>query len=190
MGARRRHAVEREPAQERPRAVLQRASEQDTGVLALQRSAGNRAVAQSLQVARDEGATAVPMDATAKKGATLKFDDREPFAIESFSVQTGAGQSKDDKDSHKVYVVARNVNLGGLVSKIPQWSANGHKFKNVDIVVQSSVIHLHDVYISEWKASGGFENPAIAFTLDYLSMAWGDENKDKPQGTPDQPRFD
>src|SRR3954452_43179 len=64
MGSRRRYAAEQEPAPRRT--VLQRSEEPGNGVLELQRSAGNRAVAERIEVARD---STVPMDTETKKGA-------------------------------------------------------------------------------------------------------------------------
>ena len=84
MGSRRRHAAEQEPAPRR--AVLQRSEEPGNAVLELQRSAGNRAVAERIEVARD--ATAVPMDTETKKGRTTltlegigSFEDSETSVL-------------------------------------------------------------------------------------------------------------
>jgi hypothetical protein len=147
-------------------------------VLALQRSAGNRAVADQLQVARD---STVPMDTETKKGATLTFDDLDPVEIESFSWNTGGGNYSE---LHGVDVSAKTSKLGSLATMIPKASVDGRKFSKVDLVMGPTVIHLHDVYISTYQSGGGKEDPTITFTLDFGSIEF-DQGEKNPPGKPD-----
>ena len=162
--------------------MLQRDAEQETGVLALQRSAGNRAVAARLLVARDG---TVPVDA-GTKSATLSLDDLGAFEIEGFRWGTGAPGARDDV--HEVVVTARIGKLGKRASTLKKAAVDGRRFDHADLVQGAVVIHLRDVYISGYETGSGSDDAIVTFTLNFGSIHYGDD--DKPQGKPDQPRWD
>jgi type VI secretion system (T6SS) effector Hcp len=182
MGARRRHTAEREPAQGRPRAVLQRAPEQETGVLALQRAAGNRAVAEQLQVARDD--TAVPMDTETKQGhATLTLEGIGSFEIESFgwgsSTSPGTGGGGAGRaELTQVRIMATKRQLGSAVSTLAKAAADGQPIDKAELVQGSFKVQLRDVYIGSWQVGSG-EDETVSFTLTFGSIHYGDEEKKK-----------
>jgi Type VI secretion system effector, Hcp len=183
MGSRRRHAVEQEPAHEQRRAVVQRAEEQAAGgggVLALQRSAGNRAVAEQLQVARDD--TAVPMDTETKKGhATLTLGGIGSFEIESFgwggSNSPGAGGGAGQPDLTHVRIMAKKSQLGSAISTLAKAVATGQRIDKAELVQGSFQVQLHDVYIENWQTGSG-DDETVSFTLNFGSIHYGEEKKE------------
>src|SRR4051794_32976899 len=187
MGTQRRHRVEREPAQGRPRASLRRAPERDDGVLELQRSAGNRAVADQLQVARD---ATVPTDTETKKGATLTLDDLGSFEIDSFAWEVSGTGARPGKPAPRKLVISTTMaKLGTLAPRLAQIAAEGRRVEKADITSGSTPIHLKDVYISTYQIGSGAD-PTVTFSLDAAAIDFGDKDKDKEGDGGGSPGYD
>lgn len=181
MGSRRRYAAEQEPAPRR--AVVQRSEEPGNGVLELQRAAGNKAVAERIEVARDPAA---PMDTGTKKGTTIKLGDLGSFEASSFmwGTSNAPGSSGSERDVlHDATVSAKLSELGDLSTKLQQAAARGDRIETVDITIRGTVIHLKDVYISAFQMSKE-DDPLVSFTLNFGAIQYGD---DEPKGKPDTP---
>ncbi len=180
MGSRRRHAVEQEQAHAQRRVVVQRAEEQaqGDGLLTLQRSAGNRAVSEQLQVARDD--TAAPMDAETKKGATLTLEGIGSFEIESFgwggANSPGSGGGPGRAELTEVRIMAKKSQLGSAVSTLAKAAADGRQIDKVELVQGSFKVQLRDVSIGSWQMGSG-DDETVSFTLNFGSIHLGDEEK-------------
>jgi Type VI secretion system effector, Hcp len=175
MGSRRRYAAEQEPAQRR--AVIQRSEEPGNGVLELQRSAGNRAVAERIEVARDPAG----QDTDVRKATTVTLSGIGSFEAASFSWGTttgrsgGSGGGGADRSSPTEIVITVSVSaLGELASKLSSAAARGQKIETADIERTGTTIHLKDCYVGSFQAGSG-DNPMVTFTLNFGSIEYGDK---------------
>jgi type VI secretion system (T6SS) effector Hcp len=175
MGSRRRYAAEQQ--QTPRRAVIQRSEESGNGVLELQRSAGNRAVAERIEVARDPAG----QDTDVRKATTVTLSGIGSFEAASFSWGTttgrsgGSGGGGADRSSPTEIVITVSVSaLGELASKLSSAAARGQKIETADIERTGTTIHLKDCYVGSFQAGSG-DNPMVTFTLNFGSIEYGDK---------------
>jgi hypothetical protein len=182
MGSRRRYVAEQEPAQRRT--VIQRSEEPGNGVLELQRSAGNKAVAERIEVARD--GTAPPE--TQSKAKTLTLDKlSRPLDLLSVSLKSaasGTGTSGGGQtELHEIVVTAQ---MDDLAPEIQQALAKGRHLGNGDITMGSTIIHMSDVVISNIQLGSSPSEP-YTFTLNFSGVEFKQASSDEGAGTPTKP---
>jgi hypothetical protein len=165
MGSRRRHATEQEAAPRR--AVLQRSEEPGNGVLELQRSAGNKAVAERLEVARD-GPVAADAPASTEKTFTAERLPH-PLTLLSLSMHApgpGTGSTGTQREIHEVTVTAR---AGDLLSFLMQADAEGRSLGDGDIVMGTTTLHMTKILVSSLQLPSG-DSDVVSFTLDFETI--------------------
>ena len=183
MGSRRRYAAEQEPAHRRT--VVQRSEEPGNGVLELQRSAGNKAVAERIEVARD--GTAPPEAQSKAKTLTLEKLSR-PVDLLSVSLKSstpsGPGTSGSGKtELHEIVVTAQ---LDDLAPEIQQALAKGKHLGDGDLTMGSTIIHMTDVLISNIQVGNSPSDP-YTFTLNFAGVEFKQAPSDDGAGAPGKP---
>jgi Type VI secretion system effector, Hcp len=183
MGSRRRYAAEQEPAPRRT--VVQRSEKPGNGVLELQRSAGNKAVADRIEVARDK---AGPTEPETKKGSILTLSGLGSFEVSSFSWGSsggggGGGVGGTPSTPTEVVITTSMSALGDIAPRLQKAAATGQQIEKADLERAGTSIHLKDCYVGSIQMGSG-DNQMVTFTLNFGSIKYGD---DEATGTPDKP---
>jgi type VI protein secretion system component Hcp len=199
MGARRRHAAEQEAAPRR--AVVQRSEEPGNGVLELQRSAGNRAVAERIEVARDKDKGG-DGDPHARKDRTLTLKGLSgPMTILSYTLgggskgPTGGSGGSNDREGGQAEIreITLTAKFDALGQEVYRANVSGKSLGDGDLETGYMTLHLTDVYVSQVQLSGSDKDQTISFTLNVGSVEFKEPSmgdNDKPGGTPENVTWD
>ena len=187
MGSRRRRAAEQEPAPRR--AVLQRSETPGNGVLELQRSVGNRAVAERIEVARDKAGDGGP-DATKEKTLTLAGLSK-PIQILSYSMPTNTARKPGSGDNNKsqIHELTITAKFDEVAVELQRAEIEGRSLGDGDLELGYMRIHMTGVYVSSVQISSG-DGKLVTFTLNLGSAEVKTPPSDDPPGSPDSASYD